>query len=354
MWFGNFFQSTCARGEFRHLYPRDRFRAALDRERARADRWAQPLALLSLGVTSARQGENTLHQVARILTRRMRVTDEAGWLDHRNIGILMPNTPGWGAWTVADEICREFPDSVPLPQCKVFCYPSNWFLNIDNPHGDLLRLLAGEGATEPLEPFFFQRLPLWKRALDILGASAALLVHLPLMLLVAAVTRLTSRGPILFAQRRAGLGGRPFTMYKFRTMVVDAERHQAGLREQSEQDGPAFKLTKDPRVTRLGRILRATSIDELPQLWNVLKGDMSLVGPRPLPCAESEACRGWQRQRLDVTPGLTCIWQIYGRSCVSFADWVRMDLRYIRARSLANDLKLIALTVPALFFRRGK
>ena len=140
---------------------------------------------------------------------------------------------------------------------------------------------AEEGTTEAMEPLFFQRLPRWKRAIDILGAATALLVHLPLMLLVALAIKLTSRGPIFFTQARDGLGGRPFTIYKFRTMVLDAERQQASLRAQSQQDGPAFKLEKDPRVTRLGRILRATSLDELPQLWNVLRGDMSLVGPRP-------------------------------------------------------------------------
>ena len=121
----------------------------------------------------------------------------------------------------------------------------------------------------------------------------------------------------------------------------------------NEQDGPAFKIKNDPRVNRLGRILRATSIDELPQLINVLRGEMSLVGPRPLPCAEMMACRGWLRRRLDVTPGLTCFWQVQGRSKVSFADWVRMDVKYIRSRSLATDAKLLLKTVPAVFSRKG-
>ena len=125
------------------------------------------------------------------------------------------------------------------------------------------------------------------------------------------------------------------------------------LRKLSEQDGPAFKMKADPRITRIGRLLRGTSIDELPQLWNVLRGDMSLVGPRPLPCDEAEACQSWQRARTDVTPGLTCIWQIYGRSRVSFTEWIRMDLRYIRRQSPWADIKLLASTLPALILRKG-
>ena len=142
-------------------------------------------------------------------------------------------------------------------------------------------------------------------------------------------------------------------MVKFRSMVVDAEARKQELMARNEQDGPAFKLKADPRVTPLGRWLRATSIDELPQLWNVFRGDMSLVGPRPLPCNESDACAGWQRRRLEATPGLTCIWQVQGRSRVSFTEWVRMDIRYIASQSFWSDVMLLLRTLPALIFRRG-
>ncbi len=172
-------------------------------------------------------------------------------------------------------------------------------------------------------------------------------------MLIAVAVKLTSRGPVFYSQERDGWGGRVFTIYKFRSMVADADARKHEVAHLNHQDGPAFKIEDDPRMTWLGRLLRATSFDELPQIWNVLRGDMSLVGPRPLPCRESAACLTWQRRRLDVAPGLTCIWQICGRSRVSFDQWIRMDLEYIRRRSLLLDLKLLVQTVPAVLLGRG-
>jgi lipopolysaccharide/colanic/teichoic acid biosynthesis glycosyltransferase len=144
-----------------------------------------------------------------------------------------------------------------------------------------------------------------------------------------------------------------FRIYKLRTMHVDAHEYQAALRAYSEQDGPAFKMADDPRTTWIGRYLRSTSLDELPQLWNVLRGEMSLVGPRPLPTEESLLCVPWQRRRLAVVPGLTCLWQVRGRSTVAFADWMRMDLEYLRRRSLVYDAFLLIWTVPSIVLSRG-
>jgi lipopolysaccharide/colanic/teichoic acid biosynthesis glycosyltransferase len=136
-------------------------------------------------------------------------------------------------------------------------------------------------------------------------------------------------------------------------MTVDAEARKKGLIGRNEQDGPAFKMEDDPRITGVGRVLRRLSLDELPQLWNVLIGDMTLVGPRPLPCDETARCEPWQRQRLDVTPGLTCIWQVNGRSTVDFDRWVRMDMAYIRRRTFLHDCLLLLQTIPAVLSRRG-
>ncbi len=199
----------------------------------------------------------------------------------------------------------------------------------------------------------FNPYPVLKRLADVLLASIGMVVFLLLLPFLAVLIRLDSPGSIFYGQERVGLNGRIFRIYKFRSMVADAEQRKRELLDLNQQDGPAFKLRRDPRITWLGRLLRITSIDELPQLWNCLKGDMSLVGPRPLPCAEAIACLGWQRRRLDVTPGLTCIWQVQGRSKVSFAQWVRMDLRYAATRSLLSDLGILLRTVPSLLLRRG-
>jgi lipopolysaccharide/colanic/teichoic acid biosynthesis glycosyltransferase len=185
------------------------------------------------------------------------------------------------------------------------------------------------------------------------GAAAGLIVFSPVFAVAALAIKLSDPGPVFFCQRRAGLGGRPFKIVKFRTMCVNAEAQKQALRARSEQDGPAFKLKHDPRVTGIGRLLRKTSLDELPQLWNVLRGDMSLVGPRPLPIDEQGNAERWQQTRLDVTPGLTCIWQIKGRSTVTFAEWVRMDVSYIRRRTIWHDVKILFQTVPAVLLRRG-
>jgi lipopolysaccharide/colanic/teichoic acid biosynthesis glycosyltransferase len=165
--------------------------------------------------------------------------------------------------------------------------------------------------------------------------------------------KLSSPGPAFFVQQREGRGGKRFYIWKLRTMCVDAEEQKDELRPLSQQDGPAFKMKRDPRTTRIGRFLRWSSIDEMPQFWNVLKGEMSLVGPRPLPTAESEACEAWQRRRLDVLPGITCTWQVFGRGKVSFDEWVRMDLRYAARASALSDLKLMFVTIPSLLFQRG-
>lgn len=192
-------------------------------------------------------------------------------------------------------------------------------------------------------------IPRWKRASDIAGAVAGLILTFPVLCGIALLVKLTSRGDVFFRQTRAGLNGHPFVMFKFRTMVPDADEKKADLLKFNERDGPVFKIRHDPRVTRFGKILRRTSLDELPQLWNVLKGEMSLVGPRPLPWDESAACDQRQRRRLAAMPGITCIWQITARAERSFEDWLRMDMQYIETHGPLLDLKILLLTIPAVF-----
>ena len=198
-----------------------------------------------------------------------------------------------------------------------------------------------------------RRLPAWKRSTDLVVAGGALAMLWPVMVGIALAIKLDSPGPVIFKQQRAGLGGQPYAIWKFRTMRSDAEAMRSQLLGVNEQDGPAFKLRADPRVTRVGALLRKTSLDELAQLVNILRGQMTLVGPRPLPLIESDGCAPWQRRRLDVTPGLTCIWQVWGRSSVTFNEWVRMDLRYQRKRTPRYDLKILLATVPAVIRQRG-
>ncbi len=194
-----------------------------------------------------------------------------------------------------------------------------------------------------------------KQLLDLVGASVLLLVCSPVILFAALAIKLTSPGPIFFKQLRSGLNGHPFTMYKFRSMVTNAEQRQHELTAMNEMSGPVFKVTNDPRTTPIGRWLRKSSIDEFPQLLNVLRGEMSLVGPRPLPVAEVKRFDDLaHRRRLSVKPGLTCLWQVSGRNQVTnFKDWVRLDLEYIDNWSLWLDIKILWRTIPAVLFAKG-
>jgi exopolysaccharide biosynthesis polyprenyl glycosylphosphotransferase len=193
-----------------------------------------------------------------------------------------------------------------------------------------------------------------KRTVDILSSFIILVLCLPLFGVIAAAIRLEGAGPIFFGQIRSGLNGRRFKLYKFRSMVPDAEKRLAELRTHNEMTGPVFKMTNDPRLTKVGRILRKTSLDEFPQFWNVLKGDMSLVGPRPPIPKEVEQYEPWQRRRLSMKPGITCIWQVSGRNKIGFEDWMKMDLLYIDRWSLWLDLKIMALTFRAVLKMTGK
>ena len=193
-----------------------------------------------------------------------------------------------------------------------------------------------------------------KRCFD--AAVSALLLALlsPLLLLIALAIKLTTAGPVFYRWQVVGLGGQPFVGYKFRTMVVNADALKAQLMAANEMSGPVFKIKRDPRITPIGRFIRTFSIDELPQLWSVLKGDMSLVGPRPPLRSEYAQFAPWQRAKLSVKPGMTCLWQIGGRNRVSdFDQWVRLDLDYIARRSFWFDLWILLRTVPAVLLGRG-
>jgi len=193
-----------------------------------------------------------------------------------------------------------------------------------------------------------------KRTLDILISLTLILLLAPVLLIVAALIKLSSKGPIFFRQKRLGLNKRVFSIYKFRSMVPNAEEMITALEELNEVSGPVFKIKNDPRITPIGKFMRRTSIDELPQLLNILKGEMSLVGPRPLPVRDYEGFnQDWQLRRFSVRPGITCLWQVNGRSAIPFEQWMRLDLQYMDEWSLWLDLKILARTIPAVLTGSG-
>jgi exopolysaccharide biosynthesis polyprenyl glycosylphosphotransferase len=192
-----------------------------------------------------------------------------------------------------------------------------------------------------------------KRGGDFVGALILTILASPILLAAAIAVKLDSRGPVLFKQIRSGRAGRRFMIYKFRTMTCDAEKKKASLWNRNEMSGPVFKMRNDPRITRIGKFLRKYSIDELPQLFNVIAGDMSLVGPRPPLPSEVTGYEPWQRRKLSVRPGLTCLWQVNGRNAIDFNDWMRLDLEYIDSWSPALDMKILARTIPTVLKGSG-
>lgn len=227
------------------------------------------------------------------------------------------------------------------------------------PHrASISRTTAAPATYAPAIPFETPQeegvyLRLGKRLIDVVGSAVALVIASPVLLAAALAIKFESRGPVLYRSTRIGRGGRPFTFYKLRSMVKDAEQSRHHLTHLNEADGPIFKISRDPRVTRVGRWLRTSSIDEIPQFLNVLSGEMSLVGPRPPLPDEVSQYEPWQLRRLDVRPGITCLWQISGRSRIGFEEWMRLDLEYIKHQSLALDTKILLRTIPAVLSREG-
>ena len=210
-----------------------------------------------------------------------------------------------------------------------------------------LRKLREDERIQPKEgPIYL----FFKRAMDIIGSLCGIILLSPLLIIVALAIKIEDpKGSIFFSQKRCGKDNKLFPMYKFRSMVSNAEELLEELMEHNEMDGPVFKIKEDPRITRVGKFIRKTSIDELPQLFNILKGDMSIVGPRPAIPHEVAEYSDYHKQRLLVKPGLTCIWQVSGRNSIGFEEWMDMDLEYIEKRNLWMDIKLIFKTVGVLF-----
>ena len=365
---------------------------ALVKERMRCDRYRQWFSLIVIELlTSTRIHSGTrrlpspkqsepeqLLLLGKYLRRRLRLTDERGMLLKGGVGVMLPMTDAIGARTVLRDIVSSMHAEGIKIEANIFCYdpaPSHQDQrplldpeDSEQSEVDLDKDPEGHEATprdELIDTTLSQStiaadhlaycapsFPAWKRWIDIMGSACGIVIATPIVLGAGLAIKMTSRGPVFFRQVRAGQYGRPFAMYKLRTMVVNAEDLKSTLLELNERDGPAFKMKNDPRVTKLGYFLRKTGIDEIPQLWNVLKGDMSIVGPRPLPCHEDRDCKHWHRQRLDTKPGLTCIWQISKSRDVSFEEWMRMDLHYARSRTIRHDIALMFKTIGAVILGR--
>ncbi len=387
-----------------------RFQLEIDKEIERANRRDDKpeFAIVSLDFCDHKVTDELLDTLIHSFQSRLRVSDTIGW-HQMKLATLLPETNREGAMQVCDSLVKIAEENSIELKVDVSIYPwddrllgtyttpnsndkglngrnddwksspsddfgSSANRNLGGPkfssynpsasRGGVATMVRPKKLTQPkpsltggtgVHVLFCEteKTPIWKRAVDVLGAGAGLVVLSPFLLAAAASIRLTSSGPVFFRQEREGKDGKVFHILKFRTMCVDAEQKKDGLRKHSEQDGPAFKLTNDPRVTGLGKYLRKSCIDELPQLFNVLTGDMSLVGPRPLPVSESQQCLPWQRQRLTVLPGLTCTWQARGGRDVKFAEWMRMDLDYIQQRGFWYDMRLIGETAMVVVMHKG-
>lgn len=341
------------------------FDAAFELESIRSERSGHPLSLVVFTMRGDEDVQACVEVLCTAIEERKRQYDTVGLPEAHRIGVLLPYTGAVGARAFAEDVLQRSG----LENGRAFASVSSneGGLNgiatpesTDAPAPKIEVAVPEEVAEEAATPadaptdsrsvasiwHEFQRKPsIGKRTLDIAGSGAALVVLSPVLITAAALVKWSSPGPILFAQQRAGQFGRPFMLLKFRSMYIDAEARKQDLLHLNEMDGPVFKIKNDPRITPVGRWLRRWSIDELPQFYNVLRGDMSLVGPRPPTLDELPGYETWHLRRLTRRGGLTCIWQTSGRNNVAFQEWMRMDMRYMRRQSIWTDISLIAKTV---------
>ncbi len=355
-----------------HVINEELFRRVLIRERKRSDRSYQSLVLLLLGMENGLGDDSSSiwETVIEALTAAKRETDVLGWFERRAvIGVILPEIRASDLANTREgldaRVRRELANRLGAEAADKFSIRLHVYLEPKH---------AGDAERWRVNPLLYpERRSRWerrttydaiKRGLDVIGSLTLLVVLSPLFLLIAALVRLRSRGPVFFGQVRIGQMMKPFTMLKFRTMYRDADprlHHEfvsSFIKASGQVHEPGkngfFKLANDPRVTPVGRILRKTSLDELPQLWNVLRGDMSLVGPRPPLPYELEQYKPWHCRRiLEAKPGITGLWQVSGRSRTTFDEMVRLDLRYARTRSLWTDIKILLATPAAVISGKG-
>ena len=334
------------------------FWAMLDRERALADRGGRAFALAVFDARASRAGENLSRAVEAAVLSRIRRSDAAGWLDNRRIGALLTGAGGEAARHIAEAICDTVAQQVSRPDCRIYVYPMpgegrDFILD----RGVEPRPAAPEGRVTMSHPRAVHELiappvPAGKRLFDIALSGLALAALSPLFIALALYVRFVSPGPVFFRHTRVGRACRTFECLKFRTMHVAADTtvHANHVASLMANDVPMTKLesTRDPRLIPGARLIRASGLDELPQLLNVLRGDMSLVGPRPPVPYEFEKFAPWHRRRCDTLPGLTGLWQVNGKNRTTFTQMMRYDVRYSAHPSLATDAQILIRTIPAV------
>jgi lipopolysaccharide/colanic/teichoic acid biosynthesis glycosyltransferase len=370
--------------------------AILEREKARADRNAHQFSFIIFNLNNKTAGGSSFQasSLTNILVNRIRWTDEAGWFDNKCLCVVLPDTSNIGARKFADSVLQMLSAKSDTPDYTIYTYPSESFPG-GNGHSKQLRFkdICPQWERGTLEDYstladndepdrdsidkkvlmddtalgditleaesnlpFFQPGPIWKRAFDILGSIAALIILSPLFVFVSLLIKAVSKGPVFFKQQRIGYKGKPFIMLKFRTMKVnaDAAEHKEYVTKlingakNGDADKPMTKLSSHRERIRFGRILRKMCIDELPQLFNVLRGDMSLVGPRPALSYEVEEYLSWHYDRFNAIPGMTGLWQVSGKNRLSFNEMVRLDIRYSRELSFGLDVKILLKTPFAI------
>jgi len=330
-----------------NIHSSENFHKALKRERYRADRNNHEFSLIIFDVGELEKNMDATRRFIDVLTSRVRISDEVGLYDERRLGVILPDTPSKGAQILADNVCKKIPVSTCNfnYECFTYTYPSQKRFTVNSfSKSTLLK----EDVDKKIA--VGHKTPFWKRAMDIFFSSVSLLVLSPLLLFVAIMIKLVSPGPVFFKQKRVGRSGKIFTIYKFRTMKVNnnASEHQEYLKElingDSNSEKPMVKLKNDPRVIPMGTILRKASIDELPQLINVLLGEMSLIGPRPCIPYEAEEYLRWHERRFDIIPGLTGLWQVSGKNKTTFKEMIRLDIEYSLRRSFWLDIKILFKT----------
>ena len=360
------------------LHSVEEFRAIIERERARADRNGSKFSLVVFDMGDWDTAQAVERRLTALINHRVRSTDELGWIDRRRIGVGLPDTSAEGARKLAHDISKESAIRKSLLAFKIYTYPLEWLFiykwlnetgqnypnqgstNTDSSARDVsaiqsykAKMQQCENPADGLNSFLVRGTPTWKRIIDILGSGLGLILLSPVFLLIAAVIKIVSPGPVFFKQIRVGHLGKPFTLLKFRTMKVncDPSIHMKHISKLIDNNMPLRKLdNNDPRIFGFGKMLRLTGLDELPQLVNVLRGEMSLVGPRPELPSSAKLCKQWHSKRFDIKPGLSGLWQVSNKTATTFNEMIRLDISYVKQMSFWLDAFILLKTLPTILF----